>query len=212
MMTVQWPGTTPDATLAGPPVNDDFSVPVSNLMKAVNEIDKAALAGPDKDPDSLYVITADVTGIAKLAGIAIAALGGSAAVVTGLKGLLSTSSTDSVGNSVFRATTVFSGAVMAVGLFIAVALIVRADVAGRALTAAAKQEARADMIVAMLKNYRHAAAETAPTLKPGYNVLTEDGSWSEVKSFVWEGGNLKVLVDGDKLAVSELRGLVLAGA
>lgn len=131
---------------------NDLLQPMQDLMRGLSvlptheDLDKnsagAAIRGT---PESVSIIEAGGTALSKGFAAAIAALGGSAAVATGITGFWG-----GEGTGVRIALTAGTAVVVAAAV-IAIAVIVAADVGSRAAGAVAQYDARRQIAVSMLE-------------------------------------------------------------
>jgi hypothetical protein len=147
-------------------------------------------------PPSLQVITAGGTSIAKWwTGLAGVGLGGGA-LVQGLKGANLWPGSDDL-SDLQRAVLTGSAAVMAAAAVIAIAIIVKADVSGRAVASAAEYRARAAIATALVQSFQYEAASPAPVgPEPKHIIRTTGQQWKTVTQFEWNDGALVARVDG----------------
>ena len=150
-------------------------------------------------PASLQVITAGGTAISKwwssLAGVGL----GGGALVQGLRALNWLPGKDVAGGQQIALT--LSGALLASTAAIAIAIIVRGDVAGRATASAAEYAARASMTQSIINAFSYAApAPVTVAASPRHVVLTTGEKWHLVREFSWKNGSLVAIVS-DTLTV-----------
>ena len=195
MGEVSWMGVgyPPDPNAAKRSDVKDLLVELGVLGK---DGDQVSLQGT---PQSLQVLTAGSTAIAKWwSGVAAAGLGGSA-LVSGLKALNWWPGKDVAGGQQIALT--LSGALLAATAAIAIAIIVRGDVMGRATASAAEYAARASITTALVKAFTYAApAPVTQAAAPQHVVLTKGNEWHRVREFSWESGAL-VAVVSDTLSI-----------
>ncbi|MEO6500884.1 MAG: hypothetical protein ABIQ09_03125 [Jatrophihabitantaceae bacterium] len=87
-------------------------------------------------------------------------------------------------------------------MVIAIAIIVRSDVAGRALASAAQKQAEADIAVASLSSYQFAQA-TPPAIGP-YLLKKRDGTVLQVESFGVSNGNVQISSGGQVVDMKDI--------
>jgi hypothetical protein len=88
-------------------------------------------------------------------------------------------------------------AVLISTVVIAIALMVRSDVASRARATAARQAAWAEMVRAMLDNYHHVATVAASSPTPKFAVkLIGLGTWAALSGIRRDGTELQVQCNG----------------
>lgn len=131
---------------------DDLLPPIQEILRGLSILPtaddlkensaKAALRGT---PDSVSIIEAGGTALSKGYAVVIAALGGSAAVASGITGFWS-----GEGTGVRIALTAGTAALLAAAV-LAIAIIVAADVGGRAAGAVAQYDARRQVAVSLLE-------------------------------------------------------------
>ena len=131
---------------------DDLLQPMQGLMRGLSILPTTDDLGKNSagaairgTPESVSIIEAGGTALSKGYAVVIAALGGSAAVATGVTGFWSGEGTGvrialTAGTAVFLAASV-----------IAIAVIVAADVGGRAAGAVAQYDARRQIAVSVLE-------------------------------------------------------------
>jgi len=131
---------------------DDLLQPMQDLMRGLSVLPTAAdisknsaQAAIKGTPDSIAIIEAGGTALSKGYAVVIAGLGGSAAVATGVTGFW-----DGEGNGVRIALTAGTAVFLAAAV-IAIAMIVSADVGGRAAGAVAQYDARRQIAVSLLE-------------------------------------------------------------
>jgi len=197
-----------------PAANADLLKPTKDLLEGVavleseDDISTASGSAPPKDqpfnpfsttttPYSLQVITAGTLAFSRQAGKIVTALGGSAAILAGIKAIWFTSSGTEM------ATIIAGAAVVLAAVFIALAVIVRSDVQARATAQAAEYDARARIASAFLQTAERAQPGSTPAATRKY-WLKQAGSqaWLEVDHFE-SGlkGFVAVLADQNKTEV-----------
>jgi hypothetical protein len=193
--TVQWPTSSVTA-------GDDVLAPLRTLLLGLNVLEGTDKAGEPLAPSlwstpfSLQVITAGSTTISKWVGTAIAGLGGLSTLAAGLKAfLMGSHGSVTVGYAA-------SAAACLVATIFGLAIVIRADVAGRAKAAAAEYEARKAVAVQFLALARPSGQYLVK--KPGYGE-----AFAPVQAFVLRDGKIAVQVD-DKtfLTGDDVEGLV----
>lgn len=96
----------------------------------------------DGTPHSLQVMTAGATSISKWIAAHVAGGGGLAAIATGLNGFFGSVGPANLDTPLIRAAFILGGSLIGSAVVIALAMVVRADVSGRASSSAAQFEAR----------------------------------------------------------------------
>jgi hypothetical protein len=144
-------------------------------------------------PESVQVISAGSTALTKWwATIGAAGLGGSA-LVQGLKSLNWLPGKDVAGGQQVALT--LSAALLASTAAIAIAVIVRGDVLGRATASAAEYAARASITHSLVKAFTYAAPPAVTVAAPPQHVVrTTRGTWHAVREFAWDQGRLVAVV------------------
>ena len=195
--TVQWP------TSAVGENSNDLLTPLNDLLLNLNVLEPTDSDGeplkkttPLRTPFSLQLITAGSTTMSKWIGTTIAGLGGASTVLAGIRAF--------VGG--LPDTVKVGWAAAAAGCLIAtiigLAIILRADVSGRAKAAAAEYAARADIAAQFLALARPQSQYFVK--QPGYNQ-----PFMPVQAFVLKDGQIAVKVDGNTiLDGSKVEGLV----
>jgi len=196
-MSESWPDSVGESTGA-----------LLTTLRAVGKPDGTTDApGRLKTPYSLQDIKSGATALTKLWAAAVAAAGGVPALWAIIEGLA-----NGVGGSkndvpLVRAAFVISGAVLLSTVSIAIAIIVRGDVAARATSHAARRSAEGAIVSSVLANYRFA-------LPSGWLVKKTDGTYLKIDQFNWAGNNLvitagnKTLQPGDWSAIIDSRDIV----
>jgi hypothetical protein len=95
------------------------------------------------------------------------------------------------------AAFILGGSLLGVAVVLALAIIVRADVSGRATASAAQYNARAAVATALLTSF--VSPPAPPVEVPGYEIKVRggDNSWLPVERFVWIRGGLFARVGND---------------
>jgi hypothetical protein len=214
---VQWPGA---AYSSG---EDDLSVPIKNMLKAIRNIGNpagetqgATTNGPvtltGGTPYSLQVITAGASSLTKWWSSFVAGLGGLGAVGLAIKGIWAEQEVP------VQVVSIGSAAVLGSAAFVSVAVIVKADVMARGVASAARKQATSEITTAMLNNFQHARALVPPTFDNLYVVKRNvpGAQWERVTEFLWDNGQLKVRINkytlgaGDIADILDLRDVVPA--
>jgi hypothetical protein len=192
---VQWPGS------AFATKGDDLSAPIQTLLQDMNLLErvgelgktpKRGMAGAfgNNTHDSVQVLTAGATSLAKIATTTVASLGG----LSALGAALLTWATDDSNNSPLMLVLVGSAAAVLAAAALAIAVIVKADVTARSTASAASYRARAETACALLNSL--AASRPAAAPDPRYVVRKQSGEVFAVKEFLREGDEIKVTVNG----------------
>ena len=149
MAALQWPGSQFNEE------GSDLLEPVQILLREVNVLEKdGEVATLWATPPSVQAITAGSTMVSKAWTSLLGAAGGGGALVAALNSV-----SDDWKNDPRASPFIFASAITLGAVAIAIALIVRGDVAGRAAASAAQYEARARIAVA--------AIETIGSGRPG---------------------------------------------
>jgi hypothetical protein len=156
-------------------------------------------------PESVQVISAGGTALAKWwATLGAAGLGGSA-LVQGLKSLNWLPGKEVSGGQQIALT--LSAAVLASAAAIAIAIVVRGDVQGRATASAAEYAARASITETLVRAFTYAApAPVSVASPPQHVVLTTNDQWHLVREFSWHNGTLVAVVsDTVRIPAEEIK-------
>lgn len=197
---VRWPGSAFAADA------DDLSLPIRTLLNDLRLLEKPEEEGKVTPfagtPVSVQVITSGATSLSKWWTAAVAGGGGIGAIISGLKGLNVLGESSTAQRAVFTASASFLAAAVA----IAVAIIVWADVSGRATASSAEYSARSTVAAALLQSFEYGRpSPTQPTPDPQYVLRTRSGEWHGVKYFTWDTGRVAAIVsDGRKIASNEI--------
>jgi hypothetical protein len=152
-------------------------------------------------PYSLQVIKAGATALSRRWAVIVAAAGGLPAL-----GTILLSWTNILGRQdnapLVRAAFLVSGSVLLSTVVLAIAIIVKSDVAARAMGTAAQRQAEADIAVASLTSYQYALTT------PSYLVKKRDGTLLKVDAFKVEGGQLRVSSDGANIPNRDIEYLI----
>lgn len=161
-------------------------------------------------PPSLQVITAGGTAMAKWwTGLAAAGFGGSA-LVQGLKALNWLPGADVEGLQ--QAVLTGSAAFVAAAAAIAIAVIVRADVSGRAVASAAEYQARAAIATALIQSFQYESGPPVAAPEPKHVIRTRRGEWEAVRQFEWLDGRMVGRVSATKtIPVREISWITPSG-
>lgn len=184
-----WPGS------AGSSIQE-----LIHTLRVAGEADAKNLK-PTVTPYSLEVIRAGETFIAKRWTVWVAAAGGLpalAALVAGVTSNLGIGDPDPL----VRAAFVVSGSVLLSTVAIAIAIIVKSDVTGRALGTAAQKQAEANIAVAALSSYQYALTT------PSYLIKKKDGSILKADAFKIEAGQLCVSSAGANIPDQDIDYLI----
>jgi hypothetical protein len=142
---VRWPAR------AYKPKGRDLAAPMVALLKQANVLEDPAEVQASrghlswKTEPTMQVITSGASSFSKWMSGLVAALGGSAAVLTAISGFWGTSDTT------LKVAYVAAMAVLLSVIAIAIAMIVRADLSARAIASAAEYQARADIATAFIQ-------------------------------------------------------------
>ena len=204
MTTVQWPAK------AYASEGDDLSAPIKQLLADLrlleNPLGNEKVSLIKGTPQSLQVMTSGATSIAKLVVALVAGGGGLAAIATGLNGFFGRVGPEGLDTPLVRSAFVMGGSLLGAAVVLALAIVVRADVSGRASSSAAQFEARAAVASALLSSF---VAPAVPSVEvPGYAIQRKDGSWSAVEQFLWRQGELVAKVEDDLVPTDEWVGLI----
>lgn len=202
--SVQWPAK------AYASEGEDLSAPIKQLLTDLRLLE-SPLANEEVTwvkgtPQSLQVMTSGATSISKWVAALVAGGGGLAAIATGLNGFFGAVGPDELDTPLVRASFILGGSLLGAAVVLALALVVRADVSGRASSSAAQFEARAAVASALLNSFVSPVAP--PVEAPGYAIQKKDGSWSSVEKFVWQQNELVAKIEDDYVPTSEWTGLV----
>lgn len=194
--TVQWP-TSPVAENSSDLLNPLTALLLNlNVLEGTDSSGKPLKPGLFSTPFSLQAITSGSTAISKWVGTAIAGLGGSATLLAGLRAFVGgLDDTVKVG---WAATA----AACLIATILGLAIILRADVTGRAKAAAAEYAARGAIAAQFLALARPNGQYYVK--RPGYSE-----AFMPVQSFVLQKGQIAVKVD-DKTILSgnDVEGLI----
>jgi hypothetical protein len=204
---VQWPGK------AFNPTGNDLGATTTGLLEALRLLSDPAdrLKKPGlKTPASLQVLTSGSTAITKVYTVLATAVGGGGALVAGTAAFWDRALRGSFADQALqRSVLMASAALLGSAVVLAVAIMVRGDVQGRAAGHAAKYAARAEVAAAFL----HTVQAAFPQLGSAeYYVQRGTGQWLRVNSFEWDGSDAVAVTAKDRLPASEWRGLVEATA
>jgi hypothetical protein len=156
--------------------------------------------GSRDTPQSLQVMTAGATSLSKWVAALAGGGGGLAAILLQVQPVRAALGADTtLGGAVF----ILGGSLLRVAVVLALAIIVRADVSGRATASAALYEARAAVSTALFTSFVSPAAPRVEV--PGYEikVLGGDNSWLPVERFVWIRRDLFAKVGNDNYIRTE---------
>lgn len=199
---VQWPAKA----LASDA--DDLSPALRSLLEDLRLLetraDETEGVKPTHTPQSLQVLTAGSTTITKLYAALATLVGGGGAIAAGLVGFWNNFGGSSADQAFQKASFMVASAVLGSAVVIAVSIMVRGDVAGRAQAHAASYAARATVATAFLRTVESALPKV-PAITP-YYVKKRD-AWKRVDSFEWENG-IVAITNGDKIPARELSGLL----
>jgi hypothetical protein len=169
--TVRWPADPVQHHVEnGPADTDDLAAPTYDLLHKLGLVGDSDQTNAKNAPWGLRVITADALAISKYCAAAISALGGTAVVVTAIKGLRSHPGEMKlayVGGAVFLCAVVT----------LTLALVVRSDVRARATATAAQLKGRAQVASVFLSR--------APLPQELVYYVKESGnsSWTPIDHF-----------------------------
>jgi hypothetical protein len=193
---VQWPAQ------AYASEGNDLSAPIKQLLT-----DLRLLEDPSEDvtlvggtPKSLQAITAGATSLSKWVGVLVAGVGGPGALLVQVQGFRAALGADT---PLEGAAFLLGGSLLGVAVVLALVMIVRADVSGRATASAAQYNARAAVATALLTSF--VSPPAPPVEVPGYEikVLNGNNSWLPVERFVWIEGQLFAKVGNDDYILTE---------
>jgi len=194
--TVQWP-TSPVAEKGS-----DVLDPLTKLLFNLNVLEGTDSSGAPLQPTlwstpySLQVITAGSTAASKWVGTVIASLGGLSTLLAGLRAFVGTL------DDTVKVGWAAAAAACLIATIIGLAIIVRADIAGRAQATAAEYAARRVIAAQFLALARPQSQYFVK--KPGYNE-----AFTPVQSFILQGGQIAAKVDESTvLSGSDVEGLV----
>lgn len=197
--TVKWPiGKAYDASA------DDLSVPIRQLLYDLrllenpdDERERGALA---ETPQSLQVLTSGVTGVTNLYTKLATAVGGGGAVLAGLSSFWANFEKQPA----LAAALMGSAAVLGSAVAIAVALMVKGDVTGRALAHVAEYDARAAVVTAMLESIKSATPESPGVRETRYSIKKKgEIAWRRVKGFEFGATGVVARTEGDVVPATE---------
>jgi hypothetical protein len=184
---------------------DSAGTSIGKLLTTLRAVGQPAgttdTPSPLKTPYSLQDIKSGATALTKLWAVAVAAAGGAPAIWAIIEGLA-----NSVGGSksdvpLVRAAFVISGAVLLSAVSIAIAIIVRGDVAARATAHAARRSAEGAIVSSVLANYRFA-------LPSGWLVKKTDGTYLKIDQLNWAGGNLVITAGNEILQPDQWNAII----
>ena len=150
-------------------------------------------------PYSLQVIKSGATSITQLWAALVAAAGGLPALLALYQSLRNDFKTT---ETLVRTAFVISGSVLLSTVVIAIAIIVKGDVAGRALATAAEKQAEASIVVASLTSYQY-AQPTPPPIGP-YLLKKKDGTVIQVESFGIANGAVEIRSGGQVVDTTDI--------
>lgn len=208
-MAVQWPRRPVSVDGA------DVLPPLRELLLALNLVEKRTTGAADTDeqdirgsgsatPWSEQAVTAGTLALTKVITAVVGTAGVAGGAVSGIAGY-------SVEDTGSRIAAISGAAVIITGTVVALAAMVRADVAGRALSSAAQYEARARVAAVFLEK-----AQPVPSSR--YFVLPRNAAdWVEVTGFEMHGAGrgstvCARTVDGDHVLVKDVANLTTVDA
>jgi hypothetical protein len=201
---VQWPAK------AYATDEKDLSAPIKQLLSDLrlleNPLPGEKVTWSKGTPQSLQVMTAGASSISKWVAALVAGVGGVGAVATGLNGFFVAVGPNNLDTPLVRTAFILGGSVLGAAVVIALAMVVRADVSGRASASAAQFDARGAVACALLTSFVTPAPPAVEV--PGYAIRTKDGSWCTVERFVWRDNELVAKVEDDYVPATEWTGLV----
>jgi hypothetical protein len=181
-----------------------LAAPIVDLLEKLHdkEIPKDDAVKPVKGTDpGVQVITAGATSFAKWYTVAVASVGGIAAVGAAVKGFIKD-----------NPDVLFPSAIIIAATAIAIAIMVSADVAGRAKATSAKKQYHSHVVEAFLNNYQFSKVDSpvpAARYETNYAIRkTAGGSWIPVEGLDYDGTHLIVKVKGDLVAASEVKDII----
>ncbi|MBK6955107.1 MAG: hypothetical protein IPJ15_03385 [Actinomycetales bacterium] len=196
MAALQWPGSQFNEE------GSDLLEPVQILLREVNVLEKdGEVATLWATPPSVQAITAGSTMVSKAWTSLLGAAGGGGALVAALNSV-----SDDWKNDPRASPFIFASAITLGAVAIAIALIVRGDVAGRAAASAAQYEARARIAVAAIETIGSGRPPAPTVVTSGYVALI-DNRWQVVESLSWIAGTLTVTVGGQSFQGGQILGL-----
>ena len=196
MAALQWPGSQFNEE------GSDLLEPVQILLREVNVLEKdGEVATLWATPPSVQAITAGSTMVSKAWTSLLGAAGGGGALVAALNSV-----SDDWKNDPRASPFIFASAITLGAVAIAIALIVRGDVAGRAAASAAQYEARARIAVATIETIGSGRPPAPTVVTSGYVALI-DHRWQVVESLSWIAGTLTVTVGGQSFQGGQILGL-----
>lgn len=197
---VQWP------TSAVATDSNDLLSPLETLLVNMNVLEPTDIAGNPQSPTlwstpfGLQAITSGSTSISKWVGTIITGLGGTSTVLTAISSFVA--APDNTAKVVGLAA---AASACLIATIIGLAVILRADLAGRAEASAAEYAARAAIATQFLALGRPNGQYFVK--EPGY-----EKPFRPVQSFVLEDGQIAVKVDDTKpLKGDQIEGLVPLG-
>ena len=192
--TVQWPGKAYSQTDA------DLSAPILAMLKNLanlNADDSYNVKFFTGTPYSLQVISSGASSLTKWAATAVGAVGGASAIGAAIK-VFWTSNPTSV-----QPVLIASLAILGAAAFLAVAIMVQADVRARSVATAAREGGTADVVTAMFKSYQYGIQS------PTRYAVKKAGDWFGVKSLIFKDGKIVVLTeDEDQVPLAEIDDMV----
>ena len=187
-MAVQWP--------AG---GDDLLPPTRSLLEDLNVLEKKdEKVNPVRTPESLQVITAGSTALSKTIATLVAALGGGTVIWAAVKGFWIAQGENQ------RIAYIGATALIVSAVVIALAIIVRSDVQGRAIASAAEYEARAKIANAFLQTSQQIAEARYLLKKKGQDGQDGQEGWFDVKSFGTDSKGFFVKIEGNTVYSDEI--------
>jgi hypothetical protein len=197
--TVKWPaGKAYDESA------EDLGLPIRNLLYGLrlleNPKDEGTGGAFKETPQSLQVLTSGATSVTKLYAALATAVGGGSALLGGITAFWGSFKDKDLQQAVLMA----SAAVLGSAVVIAVAVMVRGDVSGRARAHAAEYEARAAVATAMIDSIK-SAMPVAPVVRETRYSIRKNGekTWHQVKAFELSGGRVIAKTQGDEVPSAE---------
>lgn len=187
---VKWPGDAAYAADGG-----DVGEPIRSLLQGLRLLETPAqeregVKLTQGTPVSLQVLTSGATSIAKWWTGLIATIGGGGTVLAAIDNWQADPANDTA-----RSVAILGVALLGSAVVLSIALIVRADVSGRAAATTAEYAARAQVAEAMLDNMQYGRpAPAAPPPRSYYWAQTDYG-WFPVTDFAWRNGALVAVLD-----------------
>ena len=187
--TVQWPASIVNQTA------EDLAAPIRQTLLTLNLIE--ADDRPFwRTPFDKQAITAGALATSKWTGTAIASVGGAGTVLATIAAFTADE----------RIAYAFAAVILLVGVAIALAVLVRADVTARGVATAAMYQARAQVATSFL-----ATAGAVVGQEPRYWARDSNQRWHPVSRFKEQGGGIVAEEpDGSVLPVADITDLEMS--